>query len=123
MPGQLRTKITLSAVLIVQQLHETDVDLAVITETWLKDTYTDKARLNQSELRQSNYGILLQNRPGPKKGGGIALMYKHQYSNDIALLEKTTTSMMEYLVCRLIHRNRPYHIIGLYHPHLAMTIK
>ena len=25
--------------LIVQQLHETDVDLAVITETWLKDRH------------------------------------------------------------------------------------
>ena len=101
--------------LIVQQLHQTDVDLAVITETLLRDTDTDKAWLNQSELRQSNYDILLQNRPGPRKGGGIALMYKHQYSNDITLLEKTIILTMEYLVCRLIHRNKPYHIIGLYH--------
>ena len=84
---------------IVQQLHETGVDLAVITETWLKDTDTDKTRLNQSECKQSNYDILLQNRPGQRKGGGIALMYKHQYINDITLLEKTTTSTMEYLVC------------------------
>ena len=28
---------------IVQQVHETDAELAVITETWLKDTNTDKA--------------------------------------------------------------------------------
>ena len=102
--------------LIVQQLHDTDVDLAVIIERWLKDTDTDKAWLNQSEHRQSNYNILLQNRPGPKKGGGIALMYRHQYSNDITLLGKTITSTMEYLVCRLIHRNKTHHIIGLYHP-------
>ena len=46
-------------------------------------------------------------------------MYKCQYSKDITLLEKTTTLMMEYLVCRLIHRNKPYHIIGLYHPQLS----
>ena len=64
-----------------------DVDLPVLTETLLKDTDTDKAWLNQLELRQSNYDILLKNRPGPKKGGGIALMYKCQYSNDITLLE------------------------------------
>ena len=101
--------------LIAQQLHETDVDIAVITKTWLKDTDTGKAWFNQSELKQSNYNILLQNRPGPKKGGSIALMCKHQYSNNITLLEKTKTSTMEYLVCRLIHRNRPYDIIGLYH--------
>ena len=80
------------------------------------DTATDKAWLNQSELRQSNYDILLQNKSGPKKVGGIALMYKCQYSSDITLLEKTPTLTMEYLVCRLIHRNKPYHIIGLYHP-------
>ena len=42
-------------------------------------------------------------------------MYKHQCSNDITLLENTTTLTMEYLVWRLIHRNKPYHIIGLYH--------
>ena len=84
--------------LIVQQLLETDADIAVITETCLKDTDIDKAWLNQSELRQSNYDILLQKRPGPKKGGGIALMCKHQYRNDITLLEKTTTSTMEYLI-------------------------
>ena len=83
--------------LIVQQLLETDIDIVVITETWLKDTDVDEARLNQSEPRQSNYDILLQNRPGPKKGGSITLMYKHQYRNDITLLEKTTTST-EYLI-------------------------
>ena len=93
--------------LIVQQLHETDVDLAVITETWLKDTDTDKAWLIQSECRQSNYNILLQNRPGPRKGGGIALMYKFQYSSDITLIEKTTTLTLQCLVCRHIHRNNP----------------
>ena len=102
--------------LIAQQLHATDVDIPVITETWLEDTDTEKAWLNQSELKQSNYTILLQKSPGPKKGGGIALMCKCQYSNDITLLEKTTTLIMEYLVCRLIHRNKPHYIIGLYHP-------
>ena len=107
--------------LIVQQLHEADVDIAVITETWLKDTDVDEVWFNQSELRQSNYDILLQNRPGPKKGGSIALMYKCQYRNDITLLENTTTLTLEYLICRLIHRNKPYHNIGLYHP--TPTIK
>ena len=102
--------------LIVQQLHETDTDIAVITETWLKDTDIDDTWLNQSELRQSNYNILLQNRLGPKKSGSMALMYKHQYRNSNTLLEKTTTSTMEYLICRLVNRNKPYHIIGLYHP-------
>ena len=81
--------------LIVQQLLETETDIAVETETWLNDTDVDEAWLNQSECRQSNYDVLLQNRPGSKIGGRIALMYKHQYRNDITLLEKTTTLTME----------------------------
>ena len=69
MAGQLRTRTTL----LYNKLHETDMDIAVITETWLKDTDIDEVWLNQLELRQSNYDILLQNRPGPKKGDSIAL--------------------------------------------------
>ena len=96
--------------LIVQQLLETQADLAVITQTWFKDTDIDEAWLNQLEFRQSNYDILLQNRSGPKKRDAIVLMYECQYRNDITLLEKTTILTMEYLICRLTHRNKPYHI-------------
>ena len=101
--------------LIAQQLHETEVDLAVITETWLKDTDTDKAWLNQSEHRQSNYDILLQNKPGPKKGGGIALMYKHQYSNDITT--RKDYNINNGLLSLQTHpQKQTQHIIALYHP-------
>ena len=31
---------------------------------------------------------LIHNRPGPKKGGDIALINKHKYNNNIKLLEK-----------------------------------
>ena len=62
---------------MVQELHDSSVDMAVITKTWLKDTEVDNSWLNQSELQQCNHEILMQNRPGPKKGGGIALIYKH----------------------------------------------
>ena len=62
--------------LIMQQLLETDTNIAVITEIWLKHTDVEEAWLNQSELKQSNYDILLQNRLGSKKGGGIALNFK-----------------------------------------------
>ena len=49
--------------LIVQGLHDSSVDIAVITETWLKDTEVDGSWLNQSELKQCNYDILMHNRP------------------------------------------------------------
>ena len=67
--------------LIVKELYDSSVYMTVITETWLKDTEVGNSWLNQSELKQCNYDIIMQNRPGPKKGGGIALIYKHEYNN------------------------------------------
>ena len=73
--------------LIVQVLYDSNVDMAVITETWLKDTEADNSWFNQSELKQCNNDKLMQNKLGPKKVGGIALIHKHEYN--IKLLEKT----------------------------------
>ena len=50
--------------------------MAVLTETWLKDTPEDNAWLHQSELMQNNYTVKTHNGPGQKKGGGIALVHK-----------------------------------------------
>ena len=66
--------------LIVHEVHDGNVDMTVITETWLKDTEVNNSWLNQSELKQCNYDMLTQNRPGPKKGGGIAVIYKAEYN-------------------------------------------
>ena len=60
---------------IVSELNDTNVDIAVITETWLKNTEEDQTWLDQSEFQQGNYNTLVQNRPGNKKGGGIAITY------------------------------------------------
>ena len=70
--------------LIVQELHDSSADMEVITETWLEDTEVYNLCLNQSELKQCNYDVLTQNRPGPKKGGGIALIYKHEYNIELS---------------------------------------
>ena len=97
--------------LIAQQLHETDVDIAVITKTWLKDT--GMTRLGSISQNSNNQTMTYYCRTDQvqEKGSSIALMYKCQYSNNIALLKKTITSTVEYLVWRLIHRNKalPHH--------------
>ena len=73
---------------IVQELHDSSVAMAVLTKTWPKDTEVGNSWLNQLEIKQCNYDILMQNRPGPKTGRGIALIYKHEYNNYIKLLKK-----------------------------------
>ena len=102
--------------IILQELHDSNIDMAVITETWLKDTEADDSWLNQSNLKQCNCDILMHNRQGPKKGGGITLIYKLEYSNKIKLLEMSITMRVEHIVYRLINRNKPIYIVGVYHP-------
>ena len=53
--------------IIVQELTNNDINAALITETWTKDTQEDLAWLNQSELCQGHYDISTYNRPGEKE--------------------------------------------------------
>ena len=53
--------------MIVQELTNSDIHEAHITETWTKDTQKDLAWLNQSELCQGQYEISMHNRPGDKR--------------------------------------------------------
>ena len=53
--------------IISQELNDHKVDIAVIIETWLKDTLEDEASTNQSEFMQRNYKVKVHNRLGPKR--------------------------------------------------------
>ena len=44
---------------IVSELDDNNVDIAVIIETWLKDTEEHKAWLDQSEFKQGSYNTLV----------------------------------------------------------------
>ena len=77
--------------IISQELNDHKIDIAVITETWLKATSEDEMWTNQMELIQGNYKVKVHNRLGPKKEGGIALIYKSHYS--VQEIEKETQSL------------------------------
>ena len=65
--------------LIVNELNDNNIDIAVITEMRLKDTKEDQAWLDQSEFKQGNYNTLVQNRPSNKKGVRIGIAYSKPY--------------------------------------------
>ena len=100
--------------LLSKQLHNLKINMAVLTETWLKDTLEDNAWLQQSGLMQNNYTVKIHNRSGQKKGGGIALVLKK--SLNTKQLDQGNTTMIEYAVWKTIGNNTPIHLIGLYHP-------
>ena len=100
--------------LLNEQLNNLNIDLAVLTETWLNDTPEDKAWLDQLELMQSSFIERTHNRPGQKKGGGIALI--HKKSLNVQQLEQGNIPTTEYAVWKTKAVNTPLHLMGLYHP-------
>ena len=59
-------------------LLEYDLDVLVLTETWLKDTPIDKAWMDCSLITQGAYNCITSKRAGSKRGGGLALLYKSE---------------------------------------------
>ena len=79
---------------LFQELTDNNIDIGLITETWLKDTQEDEAWINQSALQQNSYNTWLHNRPKDQHGGGLALIHKKHMP--IKELRKGNTSMIEY---------------------------
>ena len=50
--------------IIIEELKDKNVDIVLITETWLQNMDEDSAWLNQSELTQGNFSITMYNRLG-----------------------------------------------------------
>ena len=99
--------------ILLQELTNNNINAALITETWTKDTQEDLAWLNQSELHQGSCEISTHNRLG-KRGGGIALIFVRK--NNIKLPKNGSTPTIEYAIWRYTIRNKPIHIIRIYHP-------
>ena len=56
---------------ITEELNNKNVNIAVLTETWLKDNTEDQAWLNKSDFKQGNYDTLTHNRTSDKKEEGL----------------------------------------------------
>ena len=106
--------------LLFQELTNNNIDIGLITETWLKDTQEDEAWVNQSALQQNSYKTLLHNRPNDQCGGGLVLIHKNHIP--IKELRKGNTPTIEYGVWKATIHNKTIHLVGIYHP-LPSTIK
>ena len=80
--------------LLFQELTDNNINIGLITETWLKDTQEDEAWVNQSALQLNSYKTWLHNRPNDQCGGGLALIHKKHIP--IKELRKGNTSTIEY---------------------------
>ena len=107
--------------LLFQELTDNNIDIGLITETWLKDMQEDEAWVNQSALQQNSYKTWLHNRPCDHPGGGLALVHKNHVP--IKELRKGNTLTIEYGVWKATICNKTIHLMGIYHPPPCSTIK
>ena len=63
---------------ILHHLMDRKVNLAVITETWLRDNDMDKIWIEACELNKNRYKLQVQNR-GEGRGGGYRCSLKRQH--------------------------------------------
>ena len=79
---------------LAQEISTNNIDLTLITETWLNDTPQDTAWLYQSDLIQLVYAISIHNRLS--RGGRIALLYKD--SMKVKKIEAQHLPTIEYAI-------------------------
>ena len=104
---------------LFQELTDNNIDIGLITETWLKDTQEDEAWVNQSALQQNSYKTWLHNRPSDQHGGGLALIHKKHIP--ITEIRKGNTPTIEYGIRKATVRNKAIHLVGIYHPPPSTT--
>ena len=89
--------------MVIQEIQDNNIDITLLMETWLKDNEHDKAWVNQADLRTGYFDVLTYNGEGEQKEGGIAI-------------KLGSLLTIEYGIWKYIHKNKPIHIIGIYHP-------
>ena len=92
--------------LLTQEFVTNNIDVTLITETWLNDTPQDTAWLHQSNLLQPGYVISTHNRP--TRGGGLALL--HQQDMKVKKTEAQHLCMMEYAIWHVSMKNKSIYL-------------
>ena len=100
---------------IGQYIHNNNIDLTIITETWINDSDHDKAWcmgtcLNLLDLTYEN-GYTRSER----KGGGIAIVYNNK-NVKLKLIKSGCTDSFEFTIWEIHNTSGNWTILGLYHP-------
>ena len=69
--------------LVLETINRYNLDLLVVTETWLRNTYEDQTWVQSSEINRNNLTIKTHNGTN-KWGGGLALIHSREYKVDIS---------------------------------------
>ena len=95
---------------LAQEIKTNNLDLIVITETWINDIQEDMVWLHQSDLIQSGYTISTHNRAS--RGDGIALLHKDHM--EVKKIEAQHLHSIEYATWQISLKNKTITILGIY---------
>ena len=98
---------------VSELLSDCNLDFVVVTEIWLTNNQSNNICLEGTCLNKDHLRMLMNNRVG-WKGGGIALIYKKEYS--VERIKNGTKSSFQCSIWSVNARNKHLTIIRLYHP-------
>ena len=93
------------AIALQDFLIDSKTDVFIATETWLKDTDRDEAWLLGSCINKGDFRCVTSNRSGARKGGGLALIYKHGLGIKCVQMENGEKSFFQFAIWKLEIRN------------------
>ena len=102
--------------LIVDYLLNEHIDVAIITETWLKDA--DDIWLHGCKLNKNGYKISCSNRKN-RQGGGVALAYKDSLT--IKMFKKDQSVTFEKTMWQVKYPGIELRGCAIYHPPYSET--
>ena len=102
--------------LIVDYLLNEHIDVAIITETWFKDT--DDIWLQGCELNKNGYKITSSNRK-IRQGGGVVLVYKDSLIIKMLIMDQTDT--FEKGIWQVRYPGVGLTVCVIYHPPYSET--
>ena len=84
-PWSLNNKFTA----VYDFIEENDLDLLAVAESWVKGKENNKSqRIYRHEMFPVTHEMVYTPRPGERKGGGIAIIYKKSFKLNIVEFSK-----------------------------------
>ena len=96
---------------LLHELIELDIDIMLVTETWL--TEDDTVWLNSCDFNKDTYRIWSAHHQ-TSKGGGLALI--HSSTSEVKLVAKGQTRSFEYVTWSLTIKRKTITVTGIYYP-------
>ena len=92
---------------------ESNINLCVLTETWLRDTETDQVWLQCSSLNNDGFKCLTSNGQG-RRGGGFTPISRDRYK--VEPFGSGQLQSFQFAICRIGLKHTILTVLTIYHP-------